>query len=70
VTPDLLFTVFGFTFRLFRVDGYVSGPYHSPAKYVCKAQRIFYIVLCLEIGLVLTLAPWIPQDFWTERLGQ
>src|SRR5262249_13189055 len=24
---------------------------------------IFYIILCLEIGLVLTLMPWIPQGF-------
>lgn len=26
-----------------------------------KLSVIFYIVLCLEIGLVLTLLPWIPQ---------
>ena len=24
---------------------------------------IFYIILCLEIGIVLTLLPWIPQGF-------
>ncbi len=29
-----------------------------------KLSVIFYIVLCLEIGLVLTLMPWIPQDFF------
>jgi hypothetical protein len=29
-----------------------------------KLSVIFYIVLCLEIGLVLTLAPWIPQGFF------
>jgi hypothetical protein len=26
-----------------------------------KLSVIFYIILCLEIGLVLTLLPWIPQ---------
>ena len=29
-----------------------------------KLSVIFYIILCLEIGLVLTLAPWIPQGFF------
>jgi hypothetical protein len=29
-----------------------------------KLSVIFYIVLCLEIGLVLTLMPWIPQGFF------
>ncbi len=28
-----------------------------------KLSVIFYIILCLEIGLVLTLLPWIPQGF-------
>src|SRR6266536_4964686 len=28
-----------------------------------KLIVIFYIVLCLEIGIVLTLLPWIPQGF-------
>jgi len=28
-----------------------------------KLSVIFYIILCLEIGLVLTLMPWIPQGF-------
>jgi hypothetical protein len=28
-----------------------------------KLSIIFYIVLCLEIGIVLTLLPWIPQGF-------
>ena len=28
-----------------------------------KLSVIFYIVLCLEIGIVLTLLPWIPQGF-------
>ena len=26
-----------------------------------KLSVIFYIVLCMEIGIVLTLLPWIPQ---------
>lgn len=26
-----------------------------------KLSVIFYIILCLEIGIVLTLLPWIPQ---------
>jgi hypothetical protein len=29
-----------------------------------KLSVIFYIVLCLEIGIVLTLMPWIPQGFF------
>jgi hypothetical protein len=28
-----------------------------------KLSVIFYITLCLEIGIVLTLLPWIPQGF-------
>ena len=28
-----------------------------------KLSVLFYIVLCLEIGIVLTLLPWIPQGF-------
>ena len=26
-----------------------------------KLSVVFYIILCLEIGLLLTLLPWIPQ---------
>src|SRR4029450_13932259 len=26
-----------------------------------KLSVIFYIILCLEIGIVLSLLPWIPQ---------
>lgn len=29
-----------------------------------KLSVIFYIILCIEIGLVLTLFPWIPQGFF------
>jgi hypothetical protein len=28
-----------------------------------KLSVIFYIILCLEIGIVLTFLPWIPQGF-------
>jgi hypothetical protein len=28
-----------------------------------KLSVIFYIILCMEIGLVLTLMPWVPQGF-------
>lgn len=28
-----------------------------------KLSVIFYIILCFEIGIVLTLLPWIPQGF-------
>ena len=33
--------------------------YHSLMS--AKLSVIFYIVLCLEIGIVLTLLPWVPQ---------
>ncbi|HUS12121.1 MAG TPA: hypothetical protein VMZ30_16770 [Pyrinomonadaceae bacterium] len=26
-----------------------------------KLSVVFYIILCLEIGIVLTLLPWVPQ---------
>ena len=29
-----------------------------------KLSVIFYIILCLEIGIFLTLAPWWPQGMW------
>ena len=29
-----------------------------------KLSVIFYIILCLEIGLALTVAPWWPQGMW------
>jgi hypothetical protein len=29
-----------------------------------KLSVSFYIILCLEIGLVLTLLPWTPQGTW------
>jgi hypothetical protein len=28
-----------------------------------RLSVIFYIILCLEIGIVLTVLPWIPQGF-------
>ncbi|MDQ3821474.1 MAG: hypothetical protein M3362_27865 [Acidobacteriota bacterium] len=33
-----------------------------------KLSAIFYILLCVEVGLVLTLLPWM-NDFWFFRLG-
>ena len=29
-----------------------------------RLSVIFYIVLCFEIGLVLTVVPWWPQGLW------
>ena|SRR5919106_1530819 len=29
-----------------------------------KLSVIFYIILCLEIGIMLTLLPWWPQGLW------
>src|ERR1700752_163803 len=29
-----------------------------------KLSVIFYIILCFEIGLALTVAPWWPQGMW------
>lgn len=29
-----------------------------------KLSVIFYIILCLEIGMFLTVAPWWPQGMW------
>ncbi len=29
-----------------------------------KLSVIFYIILCLEIGLFLTVLPWWPQGMW------
>ena len=29
-----------------------------------KLSVIFYIILCLEIGAVLVLLPWVPQGTW------
>ena len=38
--------------------------YHLPKSTMsAKLSVIFYIILCLEIGIVLTLLPWIPQVF-------
>lgn len=33
-------------------------------KMSAKLSVIFYIVLCLEIGVILTVLPWIPQGFF------
>ncbi|HUE81781.1 MAG TPA: hypothetical protein VMM84_06650 [Pyrinomonadaceae bacterium] len=29
-----------------------------------RLSVIFYIILCLEIGIMLTLLPWWPQGLW------
>lgn len=29
-----------------------------------RLSVIFYIILCLEIGIALTVAPWWPQGMW------
>jgi len=29
-----------------------------------KLSVIFYIILCFEIGIFLTVAPWWPQGMW------
>src|SRR5919112_4576642 len=29
-----------------------------------KLSVIFYIILCIEIGVALTVAPWWPQGMW------
>lgn len=29
-----------------------------------KLSVIFYIILCLEIGFILTVLPWVPQGFF------
>jgi hypothetical protein len=29
-----------------------------------RLSVIFYIILCLEIGMFLTVAPWWPQGMW------
>jgi hypothetical protein len=32
-----------------------------------RLSVIFYIILCFEIGLVLTIVPWWPQGMWGFR---
>ena len=46
----------GFSFTIYHS---LFTIYHSDMS--AKLSVIFYIVLCLEIGIVLTLLPWIPQ---------
>ena len=29
-----------------------------------RLSVVFYIILCLEIGVVLTVLPWVPQGSW------
>src|SRR5882672_2370157 len=47
-------------------EGFSVYRYDSPSAIYqqtmsAKLSVIFYIILCLEIGIVLTLLPWIPQ---------
>lgn len=35
-----------------------------PTQMSSKLSVIFYIILCLEIGIVLTCLPWIPQGMF------
>jgi len=34
-----------------------------------RLSVIFYIILCLEIGLVLTVLPWCPMVGWVSVIG-
>ncbi len=46
----------------FRFHHLLFTIYHLPfLNMSAKLSVIFYIVLCLEIGIVLTLLPWVPQ---------
>src|SRR5512132_3611369 len=47
--------------------------YRSSLWYFClrrmhkmssRLSVIFYIILCFEIGLVLTVLPWVPHGWW------
>lgn len=29
-----------------------------------RLSVLFYIILCLEIGIVLTVLPWVPHGWW------
>ncbi len=29
-----------------------------------RLSVVFYIILCLEIGIVLTVLPWVPHGWW------
>src|ERR1043166_1085786 len=29
-----------------------------------RLSVVFYIILCFEIGLVLTVLPWVPHGWW------
>src|SRR6267143_3842533 len=35
-----------------------------PSQMSSKLSVIFYIILCLEIGIVLAFLPWIPQGMF------
>jgi hypothetical protein len=53
-------------FTIYHHCDHNSTVYHSlftiyDSHMSAKLSVIFYIVLCLEIGIVLTLLPWVPQ---------
>ena len=41
-----------------------STKYKSTNNMSAKLSVIFYIILCLEIGIFLTVLPWWPQGMW------
>ena len=36
----------------------------DPKPMSSRLSVIFYIILCFEIGLVLTVLPWVPHGWW------
>ena len=39
-----------------------SSPLQHPMS--SRLTVVFYIILCLEIGIVLTVLPWVPHGWW------
>ena len=42
----------------------ISAPAPERKKLSAKLSVVFYIILCLEIGIFLTVAPWWPHGMW------
>ena len=42
----------------------VGAPAPERKKLSAKLSVVFYIILCLEIGIFLTVAPWWPHGMW------
>src|SRR5256884_1623794 len=36
----------------------------DPKRMSSRLSVIFYIILCFEIGIVLTVLPWVPHGWW------